>query len=930
MSFKISGYRKGYSSARKAADLDLAASINNVYYTYTDQEYLSTGIKQLLDTSKVILGEQISKRSNENYLKVLKDNRKNNYSSLWYESGWFRNFRGSGQKIKFSKTYYPLNAETYSTENSQAVCLDRILTANFNNDGAFPYDKPDAYGYPEGISSGQKFKICGFIRTDLPYAAFISPYKNIFEIRDHSGYQLASVGRNYWSKEELKQFGLSDFYATIQASGIMSGTNTGQKISYNKIYFQDNIPNLDWCIQNRCSFVYTEILSERNSLFDDPLRVKKTMGTMRRVFVFSGAVNWLPTGEAPDNFSLGYGPYFQPNNTGLSRLYNNNFSLNQSGTLNDKEAYNFVVINSGEVPKNFYLSSLNSSLEIIDDKYKQSQFVYRNSHPLSGQAVKYYTIGKNNSLRINYLHNYSNTGNINQTTLPNGTKLNTLTGAIILHEVTGTILENGKLSFLTKDSTIRGTSRVISNNSRIFFDDYFFSLGKGSQIITVQETGNNLIFDTEGSLLKVNTNGQLTQTNSNIFGLTAFATGLNINSEQNNLKSKFSSGIRSIPSYQAHTNVTVNQEESEVLTVLNTSKQYLKYNEGFSGLFKVNNQLSYTKNNFNPITGAVQLDLLFRIKKEALPTFDLTEQNQEFLSVVCDNLSNPPEYNYYNTVNNQLSNLKSKVLKKGYKYNLLQTNLTQTKPLAIRGDISGLKVTEPNFNKISGDYRLLQFYVNENASNIDFFSISADILPTGKFALTGSSIYREFNPMFRTQIVSLFQLPASDRIERSGAKVVYRFDNQFYPKLSLETDKIYTLNVYSGYTGFYFYTGSSIFGSGLNPYSGSAISYTEPSGALVDSGTLIITGYTKSSIRVYTISAGHIPNNLYYGDRYSAYAGNKVDKISPIKDLSLNKFKIVPIPKITGAININTSDDTKQNININYQIVQDTGNLEIA
>jgi len=918
---KITGYRKGFSGQTKAKDLDLASAINNTYYEYADKEYLTPKFKDLLNNSKVILGSEISKRDNQNYLNDLKTYRKDNYNSLWYESGWLKTYRASGLKIKFAKTYYPLDKDPYTTVNGQAYCLDRTIRANFEPDAGFPYGKEDGFGYPEGISSGQRFKICGFVRNDLPWAPFISPYKNIFELVDHSGYQLGSVGRNYWTKKELLNFGLSEYYADAQTSGIISGTKTGQLISYNKIYFQDNIPNIEWCVTNRCSFVYTEMRGERNLQYDDPIKVKSSDETIRRIFVFSGTVSWIPTGTSPNSFDLGYGPYFQPNNTGLYKLYNNNYTINQSGTLNDREVYSFSVFNTGDLPKNFYISSASSNLEVIDDKFKITQFVYPNNHPLSGQLVKYYTIGKNSSVDINFRINYLKTGT-HSSTLANGTKIYTNTGGLILNEVTGTMLEDGKLSFLVKSKLISASTKALGNNTKIFFDDYYFSSFRENQLGVIQGTGDNLEYNLEGSLLKYDNNGNL-PTSSPVFGLTAYATGLNIISETSTLKAKFASKTKALPSYQGQANITVNVEPDTYVSNLNTERQYFKYREGYSGLFKnQNGQLVYQKNNFNPITGAVQLDLLFKLQRNNLPTFNTEDSKQEYVSV---NFLSGSGYRFYDTVSNKYKKLDEIILKKGLKYNFLQTNLSHHRPLAIKGDVSGLKVIEPNYNKINGNYRLIQFSVKENNidPSIEYFSVSPNSI-TGKMMISGDNLREQsLNLVLRTKVFSQFDIPQ----ERSGAKVYYRFQNQRYPELYLETDKTYDLLLPISYTGFYFYTGNNIYGSGRNPYLGSAISETLKSGVLVNPETFEITGYTSASVKTFKISAAHIPDNLYYGDKYSAYAGNKINKISPYSPQNLNKFKEYNVPICTGLISFKTSDDSKEDISIKYNLVQNTGNI---
>jgi hypothetical protein len=921
---KISGHRKGFSPTIKPIDLDSAAANNDLYAKFTDPTFLDSNFKNLIKLSPINLGEFISKKINQKYLNKLDSLRKEKYNSLWYESGWIQNYRKTGLRIKFgSRTFFPTGQLPYSTINEQGYCLNRVLTANFEDNRGIPYGKPDEY--PDDLFSGQKFRICGYSSLNDPITKpFISPYKNIYELIDHSGYQIGSVGRNFYTRKDLQKLGFSQEKADYYVQGAESGTQTGTAITYNKIYLQDNIPNIDWCIKNRCTFVYTNIIGQRNSQFDNPYSTNKNDLVKYRIFAFSGSTSWLPTGSSPKASSLGYGPYFQPQNTGLYKLYNNNFNINQSGTLNDEEIYDFAIFNTGDIPKNFYLSSQNSLIDIVDQNYKETSFYYPDNTNLSGQLVKYYTVGKNSSITVHYKNNYLTSGRNTFTTLPNGTKLYTNTGALILNEVTGTILIKNKLNFLASKKYIKSTLSIISNNNRLLADDYFYFAKKGNNFLPMQKTGSNINYDINGKILINNS-----PIDTKIFGLTLYATGKNIESERSNLKLKFQSGIYSHPTYQAQTNIKISSSGNG-LEYLNSDRQYFKYNQGFSGLFSgQNDSIISTKNTFNPMTGAVQLDILLKVNMDSLPIFNSADTKQHYISVNFTSGATYTGYKFYDTTANLEKNLSELIVKKGYTYNLLQTNLTEIRPLAVKGDISGMKVTTPNFNKISGNYRLLQFSVaNKQMSKIQYFSVSKNPV-TGKFFITGENLIQSFsNPILRTKVL----YPSMVSAERSGAKFYYSFSNEKYPQLYLENNITYKLVVSTGYTGFYFYTGNSIYGSGLNPYVGTAISYSEPSGSLRQSGFNIsgglypVTGYKKPSIRIYTISASQIPTNLYYGDKYSAYAGNKINRIDTSNNFQ-NKFKYYVSPIISGSIDILTSDENKERISLKYNLVQDTGSL---
>jgi hypothetical protein len=939
---KISGTRKLYSATTPASTLDIASSFNSTYLIYTDEEFLTSGALNVKDFIPYPVGDSISKRTTSSgYLNQLINYRKENYQSKWYESGWFKNFRESGTRYKFAKTFYRLNEDPYSTVNGQAYCLDRVLTANFSEGGGYPYGFPDEY--PKDITSGTKFKICGYIDNDPYFPPFISPYKNIYELVDHSGVQQGYMGRNYWTKDELLNFGLYEGFANVKNAGIKSGIATGQEITYNKLYFQDNIPNLDWCLTNNCSFLYANIRGARNLSIDNPYFYGQNTVVKNRIFVFSGNLNFVPSGTSPEIFDLGYGPYFELGNTGLfaKNLYNQLTGIDLSGSILDTTSKHIHIINTGDLPKNFYLSSTNTGfLQIVDDTYKTSNFYYPNNSSRSGELVQYYTVGKNKSIPVRYLMDFntgSYTSSFNAPIINNTYYVST--GAIILHEVTGTILDNGVLSFLTKQKYIRAKMSAEDNKTRFLVDDFYFSAGKNFNVTTIARTGNSISFDLSGRLL-VQTSGIAT---GNIFALTVYSTGQNVENQRNSLIARYNSGIRSIPDKDARASIRVSTEDGDIIRILNTEQQYLKYESGYQGLFLgsgTSNWIPVSKKsgtNFDPYTGAVQLDLLFRINSGNLPVFDLSNNKQEYYiiksglgSYVYENaqafpIGAPnPSYKVYSS-----GLITGIYLKRGYQYNLLQVNNTDTFPLAVRGDISGSRVIEPNYNKnITKNYRLLQFTVDEKANDVNWFSVRANPV-TGVFQLTGQNLDRNFNNIIGIKISTPNQIPQDQRVARTGMKIVYYINNSFAPEIKLDKNARYTFDVWTGYTGFYLYTGSSIYGSGFNEYSGSNIAKIPLSGLLVNSvSPYEVTGYAKETFNRYVINTTGLNNNLYYGDKYSAYAGNKLSIID--ENQTINRFSNYVTPIFTGIISIQTNDITEPSIRINYNLMQNSGSIPIV
>ena len=132
-----------------------------------------------------------------------------------------------------------------------------------------------------------------------------------------------------------------------------------------------------------------------------------------------------------------------------------------------------------------------------------------------------------------------------------------------------------------------------------------------------------------------------------------------------------------------------------------------------------------------------------------------------------------------------------------------------------------------------------------------------------------------------------------------------------YPELFLERNNTYYMNTYTGYTGFYFYTGLTTYGSGLFEYNGNAISKI-----------------TTGDVNRHTINTNLIPSNLYYGDKYSAHAGNKINSIPQISTDN-TKFTKYNIPVFTGSFLVKTNDFAKKSEHINYTLMQSSGSIPI-
>jgi hypothetical protein len=434
----------------------------------------------------------------------------------------------------------------------------------------------------------------------------------------------------------------------------------------------------------------------------------------------------------------------------------------------------------------------------------------------------------------------------------------------------------------------------------------------------------------------------------NIFGLTVYSTGQNVEVQRNSLIARYNSGIRSIPDKDARASIRVSTEDGNLIRILNTEQQYLKYESGYQGLFfgtgaSIWNSTSQKQGtNFDPYTGAVQLDLLFRINSGNLPVFDLSNRKQEYYiiksglgSYVYENAqafpigAPKPLYKVYSS-----GSITGIYLKRGYKYNLLQVNNTDTFPLAVRGDISGLIVIEPNYNKnITKNYRLLQFTVDEKANDVNWFSVRANPV-SGIFQLTGQNLNKNYNNIIAIKITSPNQIPQDQRVARTGMKLAYYINNTFAPEIKLDKNARYVFDVWTGYTGFYLYTGNSIYGSGLNEYTGLNITKLPLSGELyntgvsITGGTPVLTGYSKEVLNRYVINTTGLDNSLYYGDKYSAYAGNKLSIIN--ENQSINRFSNYIVPIFTGIITIQTNDLTEPVVRINYNLIQNSGSIPMV
>ena len=355
----------------------------------------------------------LSKRDDKD---KLVEYRKDNYEGYWQESGWINpTSNRRGVYLSKPRAFCPRDQLPYTTNDSS---LDDRLTST----GV--YINAIWSGYQEDYDN-ENYCIAGILRKSIYKQRsnstfnknYTIPYRNYFEIFDHSGFQIADISNHRFFRG--------------------SGYIPGQPIGYNKIYYQSGlhpsgflnykflyIPNrriTDY--DNRLGNVGLNYVSEQDPL-NEPHNVPRYF-----IFFYTGElpIVYLTGGQNVIKKGFGFGPVYQHNNPEYHKLCNSNYRVKFTGIYGESSTTEFSVFNTGNKTERFYIGINNPNILSIEDKKIPGIPMYgvwtfeNQSGKNYGQVIdKIYKVGRdaniNFKLRINsrgLQPNQTNTTHIN-------------------------------------------------------------------------------------------------------------------------------------------------------------------------------------------------------------------------------------------------------------------------------------------------------------------------------------------------------------------------------------------------------------------------------------------------------------------------------------------------------------------------------------
>lgn len=580
-----------------------------VFSENANPSLVSNFIKSYQDTPSLIKG--YSKKT-QAYKNSITSTRQENYESIWYESGWVINNKNQilSDKIEsipfmYGDRYFrPVNELPYSKIGSTGVYVD-LVWSGYNDDDP---------RLPSGIQSN--LRICGFINSGLKndYKE-VMPYRNLFEIFDHKDVQIGDIGNRWFHSGEGRVKG--EFIAKNNIY-FLSGLGPENLLDSNikLLIFSDHIKGKDTVSEGRQ-------LPEPISFYWYPERQNTTRFS---VFIYTGDLNikYIPLQNSSPfgtkTRQIAGGNLFQYKN---SKWGVGDFEIALTGVYPETLSKDFSVANTGDMIVNFYISPEDPTVQIKSSAFDlNSKYIWTNEsvriYP-SGTPINLYNLSpKRNS---NFEIKVFTTGYLNS--------LNTvITKNIVIYQITGEEFISGEANEVVyKPLTINKTIPVkilpLTNNTKIKIDDYFFKYqGVSGQNFTptlpsyANTIGKNTITFTTGGL----------NFETKWLGLSYYSTGNNLNQpevaadlnrkikrlDQFSNTGAFSGINRIYPilSGEAYLYIDSNRNWLNI----DSNEKTFRWLSGISGYFN-------SPTNFNPATGALQVDLQVGITtRNLLPT----------------------------------------------------------------------------------------------------------------------------------------------------------------------------------------------------------------------------------------------------------------------------------------------------------------------
>ena len=490
------------------------ASLSDNFKRFANPDLMSESIFEAKEEAeeKQFINKGVSKKS-LNFIKNLQNIKTQNYSGIWYESGWYEKTPVAGIFFNYphSSIIFNKNRLPYTSVDSTGVYIDNIIWSG-----------------TEIEFDNEKNVIGGFIdesiNVDFQNQTGLSPdfpYRNVSEIFDHKNKQIGDLGINMFVDK-------NSLYPQ------------GEEIGYNQIYFQSGL-NKSNINSSTKILIFPSTKIKKNVSFrtvnenNKRLNFKEKLNEPRfLVFFYTGNLNFnfipleqtqqILTGQA----NFGYGPILQSTNPKYGQLVNQNYQINLSGIYPETFFRRFCIYNTGSVQTMGFagISKQYSHVLSLENLNNTSlPYIYTNEdiyNIASGQSINLST------LTLNANTNYD----LKVTTTGLKDYVNSVyTAYVDVYNVTGYKIVgvsketinaiNSEFSGLLYDKkTFPVNIYLKDNQTKILRDDYFSAQASGNKFIDIMRSNSIIPFLASG----------FSNIQNKIFNLSLYSTGANVTS----------------------------------------------------------------------------------------------------------------------------------------------------------------------------------------------------------------------------------------------------------------------------------------------------------------------------------------------------------------------------------------------------------------
>lgn len=590
------------------------ASLSDNFKRFANPDLMSESIFEAKKEAeaKQFVNKGISKKS-LNFVKNLQNIKTQNYSGIWYESGWYEKTPVAGIFFNYphSSIIFNKNRLPYTTINSTGVYVDNIIWSGMEIE--FDNENNVIGGFVDSSLGNIDFQNQTGLSPDFPY-------RNVFEIFDHKNKQVGDLGINMF----------------INKNNLYS---QNEEIGYNEIYFQSglNKNNIDLATKilifpssKMIKNANFRTVNENNKRFN----FKEKLNDPRfLVFFYTGNLNFnfipleqtqqILTGQA----NFGYGPILQLGNKNYGQYANQNYQINLSGIYPETFFRTFCIYNTGSVEVEGFAGISKEYSQVLNIENSNNislPYIYTNENIhgiVSGEPINA------SKLTLNANVNY----NLKITTTGLKDYIDSVyTAYVDIYKVTGykkvgisktpTDLLGFEYSGLLYDKKSFPVNIYLKNNqTKILKDDYF----------SVQVSGNKFASAIESNSIRPLSTSGFLDIKSRTFNLSFYSTGANVTSGpvKADLNKKLFrqaeysntgiySGLKHIYPILSGESYLYAKADVNWIDIKNPNQNF-KYVTGFTG--------NFINNNYNPLAGSITQDLIFQIdEKKLLPDYENT------------------------------------------------------------------------------------------------------------------------------------------------------------------------------------------------------------------------------------------------------------------------------------------------------------------